>query len=285
MATEFCSVGSMRVPIIDDSNWQEEWVQAPKHPTRGDHFAKGAVPRDLKVDPYPKGSPADPSSIKTFSQADLDAAIAEADAKKTFPFYYVWFDALDQNSIGYCWVFSGGACTMISREKTNAKRVKLNPFSTGSVIKNGRDEGGWCGLAYNKGYSTIGCAPEGTGPGEWPWKDLNYRSRYTAEMQAVMKRYTVTEGYYDLNKEVYDQTLTLAQLYTCLILGFPCAVDFNWWSHSVCAVKVVRIEAGSYGIMILNSWTKTWGENGFSVLRGSQAVPDNAVAYLTPMAA
>jgi len=45
----------------------------------------------------------------------------------------------------------------------------------------------------------------------------------------------------------------------------------------VCQVRWVRIERGSWGPLILNSW-KGWGRHGLAVLRGRQAVADGAIA-------
>jgi hypothetical protein len=56
------------------------------------------------------------------------------------------------------------------------------------------------------------------------------------------------------------------------------AWDFNWWGHSVGGIRLVKVEAGSYGRKIRNSWTDSWGDRGFGILRGSKAVPDGAIA-------
>jgi hypothetical protein len=69
-----------------------------------------------------------------------------------------------------------------------------------------------------------------------------------------------------------------------LLLNIPCAVDFNWWGHSVCAIRLVRVEAGSYGLGIDNSWTDSWETKGYGILRGQKAVPDGAIAVRTTVA-
>ena len=173
-----------------------------------------------------------------------------------------------------CWAYSTGHTVMLTRMRDNQPLIRMNPHSVASIIKGGRDEGGWCGLSAEF-YGKYGCAPEGNGAGEWPLHSLNV-SLDTPAMRKSMERFRITEDWIDLTAAVYDRNLTLQQLYTCLLSDMPCAVDFNWWGHSVCAVRIVKVENGSIGLMILNSW-KDWGRNGLAVLQGDRAVPDGAI--------
>jgi hypothetical protein len=72
--------------------------------------------------------------------------------------------------------------------------------------------------------------------------------------------------------------LTWQQVVSCGFNNQPMACDFNWWRHSVCGVRPVRIERGSWGLMILNSHGDNDGDRGFHILRGSKARPDGAIA-------
>jgi hypothetical protein len=163
---------------------------------------------------------------------------------------------------------------MISRMRDHLPLVRLNPHATAAIIKGGRDEGGWCGLSA-KFARENGYAVEGDGPGQWPLHSRNLKYD-TPAMRASMALHKITEDWVDLTRDVYDQQLSFKQLATCLLCNNPCPVDFNWWGHSVCAIRFVRIEKGSYGILILNSW-KNWGRHGLAVLQGSKARPDSAV--------
>lgn len=180
-----------------------------------------------------------------------------------------------------CWGYSTGHAIMLDRLRRNLSPVRLNPHSMASIIKGGRDEGGWCGLS-GQFARTNGCAVEGTGPGEWP---LHSRSlRYdTPALRAEMKKYRVTEDWYDMARDVWDQKMNRAQLATCGLTGIPAPSDFNWWGHSVCQVRWVRIERGSWGPLILNSW-KGWGRFGLAVLRGNQATANGAIGVLATTA-
>ena len=94
-----------------------------------------------------------------------------------------------------------------------------------------------------------------------------------------MAKFKVAESWIDLTRADYDQVMTFDQVASCLLSNIPCAVDFNWWGHSVMACDLVEVSSNSFGIRIRNSWTDSWGDKGFSVLQGSKAIPDNAVGF------
>lgn len=110
----------------------------------------------------------------------------------------------------------------------------------------------------------------------WPAKSMS-RSLDTAANWQEASKYRITEDFVDLTRAVYDQNLTWNQVVSCLLQNIPCAVDFNWWGHSVCAVDVDVLE-GEVVLDIDNSWTPSWGDNGTGYLRGSRKIPDGAVA-------
>lgn len=177
-----------------------------------------------------------------------------------------------------CWTYSTGHALMLQRLRDNQPLVRLNPHATAAIIKGGRDEGGWSGLSA-KFAREVGYAEEGTGSGQWPLHSRNLKYD-TPELRANMAKHKVVEDYVDLTRSVYDQNLTFDQLATQLLLNNPCPVDFNWWSHAICAVRLVRVERGSYGILILNSWSG-WGRFGLGVLQGSKSIPDGALCVRT----
>lgn len=166
-----------------------------------------------------------------------------------------------------CWSYSTGHTIMIARLRDNQPAVRLNPHAAACIIKGGRDEGGWCGLSAQWGREN-GFAEEGTGEGQWPLHGMDLR-RDTPALRTSMAKYKITEDWVDMAQPVYGQNLTQQQLASCLLMNQPCAVDFAWWGHSVCGIRWVKVEAGSYGLLILNSW-KGWGRNGLAVLQGSK---------------
>jgi hypothetical protein len=264
-------------PVIDDGTPND----VPFDP----QYSRGAVPRDYNVQPVEML--AQPSEMALIPRSEWDARIDEQEAQKSsLEHIYLSgsgggprFINLDQNGNGYCWAYSTGHTMMLARLRDNAPLVRLNPHSVAAIIKGGRDEGGWCGLSAQF-LGDVGIAPEGDGPGEWPLHSRNL-SRDTPSLRAEMAKYKSGETWIDLAVQAWQRNLTVDQVATCLLGNQPCAVDFNWWGHSVCAVRWVRVEAGSYGLLILNSWLN-WGRYGLSVLRGSKMIPDGAVCIRTP---
>lgn len=132
------------------------------------------------------------------------------------------------------------------------------------------------------------------------------RSNDKPETWANAALHKAVQSWADPAAAQYDRKLTFEQVATLLLTDTPVVSDFNWWSHSVCAIDLVdgnamrdtyradsgkladpaefdrawgtSSEAGGFGIRILNSWGDSWSDRGMGVLTGSKAVPDGAVA-------
>lgn len=265
------------IPILDESVPQHRDILFEQ----GRAF--GAVPRDYSKDP--KSMFAVPSALKLYDPSEWDALYDEQEANKSsLEHIYLPGDGskprfvnLDQNGQGFCWDYSNGHAFMIDRLVQNLPVLRVNPHASACIIKNFHDEGGWCGLGM-KGGKELGWAIEGTGPGQYPLHSMR-RSDMTPAVRAAMLKLRVEEDIYDLTREAWDQHLTSKHLATLAFLNRPCPSDFNWWGHSVCQLRWVRIEKGVWGPLILNSWLG-WGRYGLAVLRGSKATANGAVATL-----
>lgn len=259
--------------VIDHSNATSQLVPT----VDGIPRSRGLVPRDYNE--YPVEMFAAPSDMPLIPRSEWSARIKEmeqtqsrlsdirlsGDAGNPIP-------SLDQDGVGYCWAHSVTHTVMMVRAVNNQKYVPLSAFAVAAIIKGGRDEGGWCGLSA-KFAREVGI------PSQTLWPQGSRKlSLDTPEMRANASLHKITEDWVDLTRQVYDQDLTFDQLATCLLNRIPCAVDFNWWSHSVCALDLVEVEPGSFGVRILNSWSDSWSDRGMGVLRGQQAIPDGAVA-------
>lgn len=227
-----------------------------------------------------------PDGMKVYSESDWDALYDEQErTESSLEHLYLrkWVgENLDQDGDGYCWAYSTGQAVMLRRLHANMPFVRLNPHSVASIIKNGRDEGGWCGLSLGKARE-IGYAEEGTGPGQWPLHSKDYRRFNDPAVKASMLRYRITDDWYDLGKPAYDQQLKVQQLATCLFNNCTSPVDYNEWSHSICGVRWVRVEKGVWCLLILNSW-KGWGRRGLAVIQRSWQ-HDGAVSVVSSVAA
>jgi hypothetical protein len=257
-------------PIFDDGKVDtDKWF----YPViDGERKGMGLVPRDLKESP-PSMFSAPPSDMKLIPRSEWSARCKEQIEQKSRLSDLKNFDALDQNGQGYCWYYSTTSCVMMLRAVMNEPMVRLSAHAGAYIIKNGRDEGGWCGLSAERQKS------HGTPSVQfWPEKSMNGRQYDKPETWEDAAKHKVTEDWIDLTRNVYDRNLTFDQLASCLLNDIPCAVDFSFWAHSVCALDLVEVESGSFGIRILNSWSKNWGEAGMGILRGGKERPDGAVA-------
>lgn len=238
----------------------------------------GMVPRDYSI--YPEPMFAQPDQMQIIPQSEWDARFDEQEAtKSSLEHLYLngpngepAFVNLDQDGFPDCWAHSTAHSIMLDRLKQNLPIIKLNGVAAATLMN--QTNGGWCGMSAQ--FARRGYPVMGTGAGEWPEHTRN-RKYDTPALHTEMAHFKIEEDWVDLTRQVYDQNLTRAQLATCLFNNIACPVDFNWWGHSVCAVRWVRLEAGSWGLLILNSWLN-WGRHGLGVLRGSQAIPNGSVA-------
>lgn len=262
------------IPIldIDDAGSQDLLFQH--------NHSFGLTARDYVTEP--PSMLASPEGIQLIPRSEWDARYDEQEEmKSSLEHMYLSgpngepaFVNLDQGRDGDCWAYSTGHAMMFDRLKQGLPLVRLNPHGPAAML--GRPgTGGWCGLSA-KFARDFGYPEEGTGPGQWPkWSHaMKYK---TPELLASMEKYKSREDWYDLTLPVHGQKMTTDQLATCGFNNIPAPSDFNYWSHSVMQVRWVRIEPGSWGNLILNSWLN-WGRHGLAVLRGSKAIASNAVA-------
>lgn len=283
----------------------------PHHaePTGGN--AKGLIPRDYQAAPVGFYAAAPPLQIPLIPRDQwVERIKVLADAKAFLSQLRLvsgpnggHIPSLDQGSQGFCWAYSLGSAMTLSRMVMNQPYVRLSPHMLACIIKNYKDEGGWCGLSLQKAEE-IGMATVNT----WPEKSMS-RSNDTPEMRAEALKYKPTEAWADMAASVYDRNLTEDQAMTLLLSLVPIQADFSWWSHSVCAMDAVllteskemqatdfgsldlskdedyKVFASTFGKRILNSWTDDWGDKGTSVLTGTKARLDGGVAPLIMSAA
>jgi hypothetical protein len=168
---------------------------------------------------------------------------------------------------GNCWAHSGVSAHLLVRARDGQPYADLSAFAIACIIKGYRDEGGW-GAEGVDWEAANGCPTSKT----WPQQSMS-RSNDTPAMRAEAAQHKVIGTWADMQPND-DRALA-----TCLINDCPVVVDFDWWSHSVCACKLVSWQPLS--IWIWNSWNDTWGNNGMGILSGSKASADGQVALIT----
>lgn len=220
------------------------------------------------VDKAIYGMMAPPSEIALIPRSEWSARIKEKERTKSNLsdlLLGAGIPSTDQNGHGYCWAYSTGGCVQAIRAFNNQPYIPLNPHSVAATIKKGADQGGWCGLSARFLMEH-----------EWPEHSRDYK-RFEAACRERMEQFKVSEGWIDLGLSDYDQEMSFDMVASCLLANTPCALDFNWWGHSVMGCDLVEVSSNAFGIRIRNSWTDSWGAKGFSVLTGSKSIPNNAV--------
>jgi hypothetical protein len=175
--------------------------------------------------------------------------------------------SLDQNGKGYCWAHSSASAILLVRAVQGEPYVDLSAFAVACIIKNYRNEGGWGAASLDF------IAERGIPTSEfWPQKSMS-KSNDKPETWENAKLHKFVE-WYDLDNR------NLEQFVSCLLLGWPIVSDFNWWGHSVCTMCLESVDdsVSSLQTWILNSWGDNWSENGAGILKGSKAMPDDAIA-------
>lgn len=264
------------IPIIDCSKERNVAYVNPMG------VGSGLVPRDFAVFPHKPlhGVGAVPSQIDVIPKSEWDAYYDEQEAKQSSLEHIFLrggkpaFVNLDQDGDGDCWAYSTGHSIMLHYLRHGMPVPRINPHFIATYLK--RFNGGWCGASMDVAMK-IGCCEEGTGPKQWPLWSHDTRLLTPERMEAA-KEHKVIEAYYDIAKPIYGQEMTDGQLTTMGFQNIPAPSDFNEMSHSMCQVRRVRIERGSWAPLILNSW-KGWGRFGLGVLRNMDA--DGAVALLS----
>lgn len=262
-----------KIPIINRS-LNEGWIRArsPGEPEP----ATGCVPRDFSVDPVEMQD--SPASMKTYKRnSDWDAVYDEIEKAESSLLHMFLrgdkpaFQFLDQNGFPDCWYHGPAHAYMLACMRDGEPIPRINAVAGATLC--GRTNGGWSGLGM-KDMRENGAPLMGSGPGEWPMHTRNKKYN-TPEFQANRQKHKVLEDWYDMGNPVYDQDLNADQIFTCCANNSPGSGDWNKFGHAMGIAAVVRLELGSWGLAVINSWEQ-FGYYGIAILR--EMWPDNAVA-------
>jgi hypothetical protein len=255
---------------IDDSNYTQQLDHVGPD---GQNRAKGLRPRNRDTHPQGCFSVAAPFTIPLIPESEWDDRIAEQEAKQSSLTHIrdkanngAPMPSYDQNGKGYCWAHSSTSAVTLVRALNNQPYTPLSAYMVACIIKGYQDQGGF------GGESLSFIAKNGIASAQfWPMQSMS-RSNDNPAMRANAAL-NKCESWWDLSG---DRTVAKQQLATLLLLNVPVVVDYDWLSHSVCAVRLVK--RSPFTITIWNSWGDSWSANGMGNLVESKAVPDSAVA-------
>lgn len=245
-------------------------IAALQHPGQ----AKGLIPRNFRTHPQGYHAAAKPfpseliipeseweSRLKVLKDAGAQLADVRNRAVngRRMP-------VLNQGQKGYCWAHSTTRAVMLARAAAHQPYVPLSAYAVACIIKNYRDEGGWCSLSLDFAAS-VGIPSQDY----WPQGSMA-RTNDNAEMRGNAALHKAQE-WWDFPE---DRDKARAVLVSALLLNMPCATDFNWWGHSVCTHTLISVKP--LVTEIDNSWGPDWEDEGSGKLEGDKAIPDGALA-------
>lgn len=196
--------------------------------------------------------------------SEYQSRIEEKTAKKT------WIKDLcdqagltvkNQQSSSYCWIHApvkGMECIYVLN---GGVRKVLSAFYAGSMIKNGRNQGG-SGIQGLEWLSKNGTCQESM------WEPMKFRGTVTPEIEGNAELHQV-QTFVDMDPRNEQQIITR------VLTNKPVTVGIPAWSHEVLITFLVW-DGGRVKFGFDNSWGSAWGTNGRGVLEGAKSRFDEA---------
>lgn len=263
--------------IIDDTNWRTQIGN-------GKEIIVGGERRLLSATPKPAGHNAREYSavfgaeVPTLPRSEWSARLKEQRARKRTITDHQRWQCDNQGSYPTCW--SAGTCQAYSTVRVMqmgiAHHVRISAMSLAVPISGG-NRGGYEGDAVR--YLT---QHGGVDSKLWGYTDRSNKSS-DPQIQANRLLHKSLESY---------ECNGFDEFATAMLLGFPCTVSYNWWSHVVMLTELVEIESGSWGFRIRNNWGESYGDKneygvgGYAIFREGKGTPSGGFAFrsVTPSA-
>lgn len=251
--------------IVDDSNWQAELVTGQKM-----GMGLGLVPAPAGYDPLKHGSKSFGAEVPTIPRSEWPARIKELKAKRMNISAVQNWPCDNQGSYPTCW--AAGTCQAMSTARVIAMGlahyVRYSAMSLAVPISGG-NSGGWeaDAVRYASEHGVVDSDL-------WGYTERS-RKDGDAAVQANRAKNKCLESYVCRGFDEFA---------TALLLGFPCTVSYNWWSHVVMITDLVEIESGSFGLLIRNNWGDGYGDKneygvgGYAVFREGRGTPGGGLA-------
>lgn len=257
--------------IVDDSNWQNELVIGQSMTGLKGGFGYQAPPAG-----YSSGFKAFGAEIPIISRTEWPDRIKEQKAQRRNISAVQNWPCDNQGSNPTCWA----AGTMQAMSTLRVIMLGLKNYIRYSAMAiavpiSGGNSGGWEEEAARYA-AEHGCVDSDL----WGYTDRSNKDR-DPKVQENRAKHKCLEKY---TCRGFDEFAT------ALLLGFPCSVSYNWWSHVVMITDLVEIEKGSFGLLIRNNWgdgygdKNEYGHGGYAVFREGRGTPSGGVAIRQMMA-
>lgn len=267
--------------VIDDSNVADHMPSGDEFhgENGGEKRIVGYVPRDWQKQPYgslPGAVMFAPGDV--YPDSEIPDRIREQEKNEASP-WHVWqrskIGVLDQDGLSYCHAFSAVDGVMIQREVQGLPYVELSAGSVGGPVTGYRNAGAMISDDMDQ------VVKHGVASTKFVPMQQVSRSGWQAgaEANALLHRAT---------KYVEHQSRNCRQAISACLRGKAVMVGYDWWSHAVTIVRwcivpssqaTITINGTPLAPEILNSWGRSYGDNGCAIIAGNRGVPDEAYHY------
>lgn len=223
-------------------------------------FGTGFIDRDFEEEPF--GSVVPEYSGETYPRDIWRDLISEQDKRNCSPFHAFRSAScpiFSQAKTKYCWCFGlvqGVAVALAQSGYDESPPLHLSASYPAQLYKNYRNVGGWAMQAVKAvqqhGIPTVQAFPEAL------------ISRSQSQRQSVKKsaqKYGIAQ-YEEIPSRDFSAAFSSLIAPDCS----PVTLGLSWWGHLVLGIKGVYEKGKGYGILIVNSWGKSWSGDGMQVL-------------------
>lgn len=257
--------------IIDDTNWQS--LLGPTHDER---LSDGSVcpvrvvdgqKRFMSWKPTVSGRkimaalPRYRDAFPIVPKADRDAMIDEKDARKTWVEDYQWFDPHDQDGLPTCWANGPAHAGTTRRVMDGLPLVYLSACSAAVPISGGHSGGDEADAGEY--FQKYGAASVDV------WSNNDTSRSLNSDPKVVASRA------HHMFYQIYSLT-SADEFDSAALMSFPMAIAFNWWSHVISGMQLLKGGLRRYR----NNWGD-WGDKnalgkyGYVTMEGNHGVPDS----------
>ena len=183
--------------------------------------------------------------------------------------------ALNQRSVGQCWLFGNcGAMRALSVKSGGVLRLPSVQCLAYSLRGSYRRWGNGGGDPADSAQALVdvgACRDE-----LWPSDpSVGQSAKYWTNAAQDDRLNLRCDRMVELGR---DEDIWL-ELGTCLLKGVPVGVCFDWWGHHVWAAWLEFVSR-EVQLGIDNSWGPEWSDNGYGLLAGKRKRPDGAWAFV-----